>query len=153
MTAVDGSYTSTFALQEAIKLAKNQKATLKVIHVIDENFVMLTDPYINYQDLWQSYKKRGEKILADAVNAAQTEGLQFESQLIELRSLEGRISEKIASAAQAWPADLLVIGTHGRRGFSRLLLGSVAEGIIRMSTIPILLIHAPKPDKSDQANA
>jgi nucleotide-binding universal stress UspA family protein len=47
----------------------------------------------------------------------------------------------LAEHAKGWPADLVVIGTHGRRGFHRLLLGSVAEGFVRVATMPVLLVR------------
>jgi nucleotide-binding universal stress UspA family protein len=52
----------------------------------------------------------------------------------------------VAAEARAWGADLVVAGTHGRRGLDRLLLGSVAEGILRRSAVPVLLVHAAPDD-------
>jgi nucleotide-binding universal stress UspA family protein len=64
-----------------------------------------------------------------------------ESQLIEIDTLGQRVPEMIAADAAGWPADLIVICTHGRRGLSHLLLGSVAEGVVRVATKPVLLIR------------
>ncbi|KTD42196.1 universal stress protein [Legionella parisiensis] len=52
-----------------------------------------------------------------------------------------KVPEKIIEAAKNWPADLIVVGTHGRRGYQHLLLGSVAEGVIRNAPMPVLLIR------------
>ena len=52
-----------------------------------------------------------------------------------------RVPDVVVAEAKRWPADLIVAGTHGRRGLSHLFLGSVAEGIIRISTVPVLLIR------------
>jgi nucleotide-binding universal stress UspA family protein len=68
-------------------------------------------------------------------------GLAAETELIVLETLKPRIAEAVADDAEAWPADLLVIGTHGRRGLSRLFVGSIAEGIVRVATMPVLLIR------------
>ena len=52
-----------------------------------------------------------------------------------------RICDAINEEAKSWPADLIVIGTHGRHGFNHLLLGSVAEGVIRLAAKPVLVIR------------
>ena len=69
--------------------------------------------------------------------------IKFENHLIETKPFEGRVAEKIIEESLVRPTDLLVIGTHGRRGFSRLFLGSVAENIIRIATLPVLLVRDP----------
>jgi nucleotide-binding universal stress UspA family protein len=66
-----------------------------------------------------------------------------ETELIVIDTLNRRIPEAIADDAEAWPADLIVIGTHGRRGLSRLFVGSVAEGVVRLAAKPVLLIPLP----------
>mgnify|MGYP002392576450 CR=1 FL=1 len=68
-------------------------------------------------------------------------GVAVETSLITIEDLDERIPEAIADDAEAWSADLIVIGTHGRRGLSRLFLGSIAEGVIRVATKPVLLIR------------
>jgi nucleotide-binding universal stress UspA family protein len=61
----------------------------------------------------------------------------------ELLETEGkRVASVIDDDAKRWPADLIVIGTHGRSGISRLLLGSVAEGVVRGASVPVLLVRA-----------
>lgn len=141
MVAVDGSDTSNLALQEAIQLAKDQKADLRIVHVVDENFVNYGEVYVNYEALYAPYKEEGQKILNKMEDIARQAKIKFDSRLIELKLLEGRVAEKIVAEAKAWSADLLVIGTHGRRGVSHLFLGSIAEGVIRIATMPVLLIR------------
>jgi nucleotide-binding universal stress UspA family protein len=65
----------------------------------------------------------------------------FETHLITIETLKQSASEAIASDAETWGADLIVIGTHGRRGLRRLFLGSVAEGVARAAATPVLLIR------------
>jgi nucleotide-binding universal stress UspA family protein len=72
-----------------------------------------------------------------AVEAA----IPVETRLIEIDTMGHPIPQMIAADAEAWPADLIVICTHGRKGLSRLLLGSVAEGVVRVATKPVLLIR------------
>lgn len=141
MVAIDGSDSSTLALQEAIKLAAHAKAHLRLVHVIDENIVNYTEGYIDFDTLAAAYKRQGQKILDQANTLVRKAKIKCDNCLIELK-LEGRLAEKIVAEAERWPADLLVIGTHGRRGFSHLFLGSVAESVIRIATFPVLLIRS-----------
>jgi nucleotide-binding universal stress UspA family protein len=85
-------------------------------------------------------RSAGEKILAAARETAQKAGLESESALMETETPTQHVAETIAKEASRWPADLVVLGTHGRRGFERMLLGSVAEGMARRSPVPVLLI-------------
>lgn len=139
LVAVDGSETSNFAFQEAIKLAKEQQATLRLIHVVDEYFY--TTGTIDYDEYEKIIKEEGKAILNKLEAQAHNAGVKAESKLLEIAEFAPRISEKIIEESIASKADLIVIGTHGRRGFNRFLLGSVAEGVIRMATIPVLLIR------------
>ena len=85
--------------------------------------------------------KSGWEILRKAKAVARGAGIPVETRLIEIDTLGHRIPEMIAADAEAWPADLIVICTHGRRELSHLLLGSVAEGVVRVATKPVLLIR------------
>jgi nucleotide-binding universal stress UspA family protein len=141
MLAIDESNTSQLALQEAIKLAKNLNAKLNIIHVIDETALNQVDEFLEFDSLWNAYREAGKELLERIDNQLKSSGLTFTSRLIELKPLGGRLAEKIVSVAQALPADMLIIGTHGRRGFSRFFLGSVAENIVRIATCPVLLVR------------
>jgi len=142
LVAVDGSDTSNLALQEAIKLGKEQQAELRLIHVVDESPVYMTveTPYL-IADLQKAMREAGEKVLATCAATARQAGADVDTKFAVLEVLTQRICDVINDEARHWPADLIVIGTHGRRGFNHLLLGSVAEGVIRLATKPILVIH------------
>jgi len=141
LVAVDGSHTSELALQEAIKLAGEVRAQLRIVHVVDNVNLNLSAEFPNPSEIWDAMIKGGQAILHKAGAAANAAGIAVESGLIEIDTLGHRIPEMIAADADAWPADLIVIGTHGRRGLSHLLLGSVAEGVVRVATKPVLLIR------------
>lgn len=142
MLATDGSDISNKALKEAIQLATDQKAHLRIVHVVDEAFIYHGGPGFDYSLIIKAFKDEGQKILdSTATIVSKQSSIQFDTALIELNPFQGRIAEVIITKAQDWPADLLIIGTHGRRGFSRLFLGSVAEHIIRIATMPVLLIR------------
>jgi len=141
LVAVDGSSTSDRALQEALKLARELKSRLRVLAVVEP--IMLTEEaqYINYNEIHKAVVGYGRDLLKKAGDAAHKAGVEAETRLIESKGFGERVADVIAHEADAWPADLIVIGTHGRRGFNHLLMGSVAEGVVRIATKPVLLIR------------
>lgn len=141
LVAVDGSHTSERALQEAIRLAGEVRALLRIVHVVDNVHLNLSAEFPNPTEIWDAMIKGGQAILHKAGAVANEAGIAVETGLIEIDTLGHRIPEMIAADADAWPADLIVIGTHGRRGLSHLLLGSVAEGVVRVAAKPVLLIR------------
>lgn len=141
LVAVDGSDTAEQALLEAIKLAKAFQAQLRIVHAIDIVNINLGTEFPNPSEISDAITKSGQEILRKAETVARAAGIPVETRLIEIDTLGHRIPEVIAADAEAWPADLIVICTHGRRGLSHLFLGSVAEGVARVATKPVLLIR------------
>jgi len=144
MLALDGSKISDSLVEEVIKLIKGRKGVnLRIIHVVDESFVYYGGQDFDYLSLIVSCQEEGQNILAKAEKIIGSQcSVKIETSLLELKPFHKRIAEVIVEEAKEWPADLLVIGTHGRRGFSHLLLGSVAENIIRIATTPVLLVRS-----------
>ncbi|MCL4472280.1 MAG: universal stress protein [Sulfuricella sp.] len=140
LVAVDGSDTSNLALQEAIKLAKEQQAQLRIVHVA-EDIPLNIDTEYALEAYQEAMRKTGEDVLSKADAIARESGLTPETKLIQIETLGHRVANMVVEEAQSWPADLIVLGTHGRRGFNHLLMGSVAEGIVRISPKPVLLIR------------
>jgi nucleotide-binding universal stress UspA family protein len=142
LVPVDGSGTSNLALEEAIKLAKDQQAALRLIHVVDETtvYMMVETPY-PIADYLKVMREAGQKMLFTCAAKAQEAGIKADTKLVVIESLTQRICDAINEEAKRWSADLIVIGTHGRRGFNHLLLGSVAEGVIRLATKPVLIFR------------
>lgn len=141
LVAVDGSHTAELALQEAIKLAKELRAQLRIVHAVDIVNINLVAEFPNPSEISDAMAKGGQEILRKAEAVAREAGIPVETRLIEIDTLGLSIPEMIAADAEAWPADLIVICTHGRRGLSHLFLGSVAEGVVRVATKPVLLIR------------
>lgn len=139
LVPVDGSTTSEHALQEAIRLAQQQNAQLQLIHIVEDIFLPDTETYLDYAALQEAMKRNGENILEHAKNSALSANIKAQTKLLETAG--ERIATTIIAEAQRWPADLIVIGTHGRSGFNRLLFGSVAEGVVRTAQTPVLLIR------------
>lgn len=142
LVPVDGSSTSNLALQEAIKLAKQVGARLELVHIYEDAVYLVDENYFNYEELQKTIHDCGEKMLTAAEAMAQAAGIPVETRLIP--SNNERIANILVEEAKRWQAELIVIGTHGHSGFSRLLLGSVAEGVVRIAPIPVLLIRSDK---------
>ncbi|MCC7059677.1 MAG: universal stress protein, partial [Burkholderiaceae bacterium] len=112
-------------------------------HVIDLHPLLLGDGSVPVApDLVATMRRSGEEILAQARQAAQEGGVQAEFGSIE--ALGTRVSDAIIEEARRSQADLIVLGTHGRRGVRRLLLGSDAEAIVRHAPVAVLLVRAPE---------
>lgn len=92
-------------------------------------------------EIWEAMRKSGGTSLAKAQAVVREAGIGSETKLIEIDTLGRRIPEVVAEEAQSWPADVIVIGTHSRRGISHLFMGSVAEGVVRVASTPVLLIR------------
>lgn len=140
LVPIDGSAISDQALNEVIKFAQQQNAQIELVHVLEDIWYFDDENYVNYSELVDSMNRTGEKILAQAKNKIQQAGIRCDSKLLEAQG--ERIANVIVNEAENNLADLIIIGTHGRSGFSRLLLGSVAEGVVRGAHIPVLLIRA-----------
>lgn len=146
LVPVDGSRTATLGLQEAIRLAKACKAKLRLIHVVNESVALPDSAYAFVAtDMLAILKKGGEESLKRALGLAARHGIKAESKLIE--SFTGNVAEIVVGDARKWRADLIVMGTHGRRGFSHMVLGSDAELVIRSSPVPVLLLRGSRPAK------
>jgi len=145
LVPIDGSETSMLGLNEAMKLAKSQGSRLRLLHVVNE--FVLDYSYgagLYGTNLIESLREGGKKIVQQAEAHVRQQGIAVEGILLE--SIGGPAADLIVAQANEWPADLIVMGTHGRRGLKRLAMGSDAEGVVRGAQVPVLLVHAaPKP--------
>jgi nucleotide-binding universal stress UspA family protein len=145
LVPVDGSPTSALGLAEAIKLAKETGATLYLLHVVNEMGVIQTlaseGTYI--EGVLEVLRAGGQRILRRGEASVRKRGVRARSILIE--NLGGRVADVIVGQAKKCRANLIVLGTHGRRGLSRLVMGSDAEGVVRTSPVPVLLVRSKTP--------
>jgi nucleotide-binding universal stress UspA family protein len=146
LVPVDGSPTSDAGLAEAVKLAKLTGARVQLLHVVDDMpFVMGTDGFGTMSaDILGVMKEAGQAVLNKARAVVEKSGVPVETVLFD--TLDGRLSERVAKQALDWNANLIVLGTHGRRGVERMVLGSGAEQIVRSSPVPVLLVRGPAAD-------
>ena len=146
LVPVDGSETSIAGLEEAIQIAKLVGGKIRILHVVNEliiDYAFGSGLYAN--TVIESMRSDGQKILNQAEALARQKGLEPEGVMIE--SIGGPAAQFIAEQAKEWPADLVVMGTHGRRGLRRLALGSDAETVLRSVAAPVLLVHRPAAKK------
>ena len=142
LVAVDGSAASGKGLREAIRLAKAQRARLVIVHVVDEYpaFAALDGMAgAAGADLVPVLREAGRRVLAKAQRAAGKGGVRASTILREM--VGGSAAYPIVREAKKQRADLIVLGTHGRRGVRRLVLGSDAEQAVRLAPVPVLLVR------------
>ena len=144
LIAVDGSETSNKALSAALEMASYSggRSVLRLIHVLDQTaYLVGSDPL---GSLVNAMREAGQKILAEGLAIVQSAGVQAETVLVD--GLGAHLAETVAADARQWDASLVVVGTHGRRGVGRMLLGSGAEQIIRLAPCPVLVIRSAEND-------
>ena len=140
LVPVDGSPTSARGLREAIALARDQGAKLRLVHVVDEATILGgATAGVDLQPLIESLVKGGKSVVERSRRAAAKLGVDAESVIYE--SVAGPAADSILREAKKWRADLIVMGTHGRRGIRRLVLGSDAEQVLRLTKVPVLLVR------------
>ncbi|WP_321782179.1 universal stress protein [Paraburkholderia sp. J94] len=141
LVAYDGSATSRAALTHAIRLADICGAELRVLHVLDATSPFGLGASYVPADLLDAWRGDARRLLKDADEQARIAGVACETDLMQLASLNDDIASGIARDAAACGARLVVIGTHGRRGMRRALLGSVAERVARQAPCAVLLVR------------
>ncbi len=146
LVAVDGSATSRHAFDAALALAQTHGAELQPYYVVEDAAIYYTVPGYDPTVLRDQLLEQGKELAKEFSQRMQTTGVKGEVKLAEASSLTD-VSTLILDGAKAFNADLLVLGTHGRRGVRRLVLGSIAEQCVRHASLPVLLIpaaaHAP----------
>jgi nucleotide-binding universal stress UspA family protein len=144
LVPVDGSAPAMLGLREAIRLASRHGGRLHLVHVVDELPAVI--PPAGASDIvLAQLRGAGEEVLASAASEAANSGVTAECCLIE--EFGGQAGAAIIEEATKWGAELIVCGTHGRRGLGRFVMGSDAEYIVRRSPVPVLLVpvHLQQP--------
>lgn len=144
LVPVDGSGASNKALAAALQLAREIGASVRLMHSVDELAYL---PGADYRgNVLQLARDNATQVLAQGLEQAKALGVAADTHLVEVPGR--RLGEEVEDEVKAWGADLVVLGTHGRRGLSRMLLGSGAEQVIRMCSVPVLTIRSPE-EKED----
>ncbi|MBO9516252.1 MAG: universal stress protein [Variovorax sp.] len=151
LVPVDGSSTSMQGLEHAIEVAQLVKGRLRLIHVVDElSAALAMDAYAGYAGDWTGLlRENGAKLLEECRRKVEAAGVTVDTVLRD--TLDGPVHEVVTQEAANWPADLIVLGTHGRRGAKRLFLGSSAEYILRSAPAPVLLVRSKEQPAEGEA--
>jgi nucleotide-binding universal stress UspA family protein len=122
---------------EALRFAHEQGARVRLVYICEPLQYILAEGPV---DLSTEVRRQGEVIISAATAKARKAAVAAEAALLE--TADRRVEEAIVNEARTWGADLIAMGTHGRRGFEHLVLGSVAEGVLRRATVPVLLLRS-----------
>jgi len=136
---VDGSEVSNHAAEEGFKLALKLGSKISLVYVVDYSLLNIPDAetaITNIEVLRRNFTEHGEKLLSMLEKSAKDKGLEVKKAI-----REGDVHDEIITAAEEAKAGLIIMGTHGRRGLNRLLLGSVAESVARRAHCAVLLIR------------
>ncbi|WP_426399285.1 universal stress protein [Ralstonia sp. R-29] len=146
LVAVDGSATSKLALAEAVRLAKAFQSTVRAVYIVDSPAMLFDVGYYDPTELRKSFIQAGTALLGEIEDNLAKDGVPQETALVETEGIGEDVAGALQRDAAKWGADVVVIGTHGRRGLAHAMLGSVAEKFIRQATTPVLLVRGPAKD-------
>ncbi|WP_250441653.1 universal stress protein [Caballeronia sp. AZ1_KS37] len=150
LVPLDGSAISSRALDEALALTHDAGANIQALYVIDAPPVCdRASPY-SFQDFHDSYAREGKAVCAEAALRMENTDFQSSTRVVEVDLADDDLAQRIATSASEFRADLIVMGTHGRSGWRRIALGSVAEELVRLSPCPVLVVPA-RTRASDRA--
>ncbi len=152
LVPVDGSPPSQLGLGHAVGLAKPLGARIRLLNVVDElSLVSAADAaaVADLATLIAGLQEAGQRVLDDCARYVAAHGVEYEE--VQLQSQGGHVSAVIVRDAEDWRADLICIGTHGRRGITRLILGSDAERVSREARMPVLLVRGAEDASGGRA--
>ena len=140
LVATDFSPASTPAFEQSARMARREEAQLLIAHAYQEPALVELShaPARVYEEWDNALREAVEKKLRPLVEHARKEGVEARALL-----LAGFADEAIIAAAREEGADLIVMGTHGRRGAARMFLGSVAARVISMAPCPVMTVRSP----------
>lgn len=137
----DGSENAERAVEQAIGLANGDDAILHVLYVVDVKH-MVSEVAENVMS--KQLEQTGNTVVDDIAERADRVGVNVNSSV-----LSGTPSQEILTYAEEHEIDLIVMGTRGRTGFNRLLLGSVTEKVVRLSDAPVLTVRMTRSEADD----
>jgi nucleotide-binding universal stress UspA family protein len=140
LLAIDDSKCSEAATQALITQARPGETEVRVLYVIESYVFLYEGGYVvDWKPVIEELRKEGEVLLTQATQALRAAGFQVTTAMEE-----GNPKSVIVDFAAKWPADLVVMGSHGRRGLERFLLGSVSEAVVRHAPCSVQVVRIPK---------
>ena len=149
MVAVDESFMTSQVMKAAVELARSTGAQMAICHAVDETILAQREVAMMLPNSVGKTEARmrlgAQGLLGRLAETARAAGIEVEIRLVE--SEQKHVSAMLIDAATEWQADLLIVGTHGRRGIERFFVGSVAERLVRKSQVSLLLVRGQEPDE------
>jgi nucleotide-binding universal stress UspA family protein len=142
LLAVDGSHASELALHQAILVGQASGAEVEALFVADNTDAFFDTVGFDALGITERILEFGQETLAQAAAKLQAAGIRHTTTLLEKPVSLGQISSTIVAHANETNADLIVLGTHGRRGLKHLVMGSVAEGVVHKTNKPVLMVRS-----------
>ncbi|GAB4563443.1 MAG: universal stress protein [Rhizobacter sp.] len=143
LVPLDGGTTSERALREAVSLAKLTRGRLALLHVVDDYPMMVEmSAAIDFDAVHRQLRTQGEEIVEKGRVMAAAEGVEADTSVTDIT--QGRVADAILKAVDSTHSELVVMGTHGRRGFSHLVMGSDAEAVVRQCKVPVMVVRLPQ---------
>lgn len=145
LVAVDGSASSQRALNGAIQMAKLAHANVTALYVLDHSTTFTYAGEYDPRTMVDALRDDARRVLDEVQKRFAELGVNGDVELVETESIGEDVASCLQLCARRRGADLFVMGTHGRRGVRRMVLGSVAERFLRFSTCPVLLVREEVP--------
>lgn len=142
LVAIDGSETSQLALDAALQMAHDAGAQLQPLFVVDVPVMAYDVPAYDPSYVRDALLEEGAHVTQQAAELMARAGVSGTPRIIEADPVADDVAHCIQRAAADFKADVVVMGTHGRRGFRRMMLGSVAERFLRIAQCPVLMISS-----------
>jgi len=145
LVPIDGSPTSQRGLEEAFSLARGLGSSLHLLNIVDARLLFAeVSAYVPPEQFLEDWRAAGQHLVSEAVDRGRGMGLTIDG---VVRCDPGmRVCDIILQEAQECGAELIVMGTHGRRGLRRVALGSDAELVLRESPVPVLMVRDTSPE-------
>lgn len=145
LAPIDDSPAARHGFDEALALARRLGSRLRVLHVVDARLLIgHVSEHSSPQQLLDDWRAAGERLLGAALDSARKMGLAADG--VVRCDPHLRVCDTIVQEARESGAELIVMGTHGRRGLRRVALGSDAELVVRDSPVPVLLVRGQETD-------
>jgi nucleotide-binding universal stress UspA family protein len=140
--AIDGSKFSEAAIRTVIEQVHTQDTEIQVLHVVEPPSLLVAREMGGYDRnldiVWEAETKRAEELVSKVADELRSKGLRVTT-LVE----QGDPQSKIIDTAAKWRADLIVVGSHGRKGLEHFLLGSVSDGVARHAGCSVEIVRIP----------
>ena len=143
VVAIDGSKFSEAAIQAVIEQARPKDTEIQVLHVVEPPSLLVAREMGGYDRaldvVWEAETKQAEALVTKVADELRSKGLRVTTTVEQ-----GDPQSKIIEAASKWRADLIVVGSHGRKGLEHFLLGSVSEAVVRHAPCSVEIVRIPK---------